>query len=303
VIPRACVNGIEIEYGTFGDASARPLVLIAGLGGEMVDWADEFCGQLAGHGFYVVRFDNRDSGLSTQIEGGPAPDVVAAYFGDKATVSYSLEDMAADTAALMDYLAMDSAHLVGASMGGMIAQLVAIHLPDRVRSLCSIMSTTGDRSVGQPTAEALTMMARPPSTAEEAVEASVLAHKLSGSPGYPVDEEEIRREAERHFQRGFCPDGVGRQLCAILAAEDRTAALAEIRVPTLVIHGSEDTLVTPSGGEATAKAVPGAELVTIEGMGHELPSGAWPRLIEAIVANAARADGPGRHDRRSPAMP
>ena len=287
-IPSVLANGIEIEYEALGDPAHPALLLIEGLGGQMIGWPDQFCHDLVSRGFYVVRFDNRDSGLSSKIEGGPEPDVVAAYFGDTSSASYTLDDMADDAAGLLRAIDVEAAHLVGLSMGGMIAQTFAVRHPEKTLSLCSIMSTTGNRAVGQPTPEALAMMAKPPETPEEAIEASVLAHKLSGSPGYPVDEDEIRREAARHFDRGFCPDGMARQLCAILVSGDRTEALAELSVPTLVIHGTNDILVTPSGGRATASVIPGAQLMMIEGMGHELPSGVWRQVIDAIVANTRR---------------
>ncbi len=288
-MPTASANGISIEYETFGDPSHPPLLLIMGVGGQMIDWPDAFCSELAGRGFHVVRFDNRDAGLSSRIEGGPEPDLVAAYFGDPSTASYTLDDMADDAAGLLDALGIRAAHLVGRSLGGMIAQALAIRHPDRCLSLCCISSSTGDRAVGQPTAEALQLMARPPAEGREAyVEADVEAHRVLRSPLHPCDEAEIRRKAERSFDRAHRPEGTARQLCAILASPDRTPALRRLRVPTLVVHGSADILVQPSGGEATAAAVPDARLMMVEGMGHDFPAPLWSKIVEAIVDNAGR---------------
>lgn len=259
----------------------------------MIGWPDEFCQDLVSHGFLVVRFDNRDSGLSSKIEEGPEPDLVAAYFGDFSSASYTLDDMADDAAGLLRAIGIEAAHLVGLSMGGMIAQAFAIHHPERTLSLCSIMSTTGGRDVGQPTSEAMDHLVRPPAnTREECVEAAVASHRLLGSPAHPTDEEEVRRAAVRYYERCHYPEGVARQLCAILASGDRTDLLAQVSVPTLVIHGAEDELIQPSGGEATAKAIPGAELMMVDGMGHDLPAGLWPAIAEAIAANAARSRQP-----------
>jgi pimeloyl-ACP methyl ester carboxylesterase len=289
-IPNVAVNGIRIEYETFGDPARPALVLIMGLGGQMIAWPEEFCRELMHRGFWVVRFDNRDAGLSTKME-GVVPDVVAAYFGDASSAAYTLEDMADDTVGLLDALGIPAAHLVGISMGGMIAQLVAIRRPERALSLCSMMSTTGDRSVGQPTPEALAMFTQPAvSTREEAIEAGLTAHRVLGTGEFATDDEEARRLATDLYDRAFFPEGVARQLCAILASGDRTERLATVTAPTLVVHGTEDILITPSGGEATARAVPRARLMLVEGLGHELPPDLWPKLMDEIVANAAKGD-------------
>jgi pimeloyl-ACP methyl ester carboxylesterase len=238
----------------------------------------------------VARYDNRDAGLSTTVEGGPPPDAMAVYMGDHSSVAYTLEDLAEDAAGLLDALRMDAAHLVGVSMGGMVAQTLAAKYPDRALSLCSISSTTGSPEVGQPTSEGFALLARPPSTTrEEYIERGLESRRVLGSPAYPSDEAETRARAGRSFDRSFNPEGVTRQLCAIIASGDRTASLARITAPTVVIHGAEDKLIQPSGGLATAEAIAGAELVLIEGMGHDLPSGVWPTLIDAIASNAARA--------------
>jgi pimeloyl-ACP methyl ester carboxylesterase len=287
-MPQATCNGIEIEYDTFGDEGGAPLLLVMGLGAQLVAWDDEFCELLAAGGFRVVRFDNRDVGLSTKTE-GPLPDIVAALGGDASSANYTLNDMADDAAGLLDALGISAAHVVGASMGGMIAQTLAIRHPDRVLSLCSIMSTTGNRNVGQPTPEAMQILLRPVAqTRDEALEMGVAATRAIGSPGFPFDEARARDRAGRAYDRCYHPMGVARQLAAIMASGDRTEALAGVTVPTVVIHGDGDPLVTPSGGEATASAVPGAELVMIEGMGHDLPPEVWPQTVQAIVSNASK---------------
>ena len=216
--------------------------------------------------------------------------MVAALSGDVSSAAYTLHDMADDAAALLDALGIAAAHVVGASMGGMIAQALAIRHPNRVLSLCSIMSTTGDRAVGQPAPEAMSVLLQPPpASREEAAQRRVEGHRAWGGRGFPVDEDELRRDAMAAHDRCFAPMGVARQLVAIMASGDRTEALGRVRVPTLVVHGTDDRLVGPDGGEATAKAVAGAELLLVEGMGHDLPEGAWPQLVDAITANAARA--------------
>jgi pimeloyl-ACP methyl ester carboxylesterase len=286
----ARANGIDIEYDTFGRPADPAMLLIMGLGGQLIVWDDEFCSRLAGQGFRVVRFDNRDVGLSSKIEGGPAPDVMAVVQGDRSSVPYSLEDMAADTIGLLDSLGIEKAHIVGVSMGGMIAQVVAIDHPHRVLSLASIMSTTGDPSVGAPTPEAMAvLMTPPPQERDEVIAAEVETTKAIGSPGFPFDEERTRQRAAAKYDRSFYPAGVARQVAAVVSARDRTERLSTLGVPTVVIHGTADPLITPSGGEATAKAIPGAELIMVEGMGHELPRGAWPTVIEAVVSNAEKA--------------
>jgi pimeloyl-ACP methyl ester carboxylesterase len=265
------------------------MLLIMGLGGQLIVWEDEFCLELAGRGFHVIRYDNRDVGLSTKFDDRPVPDVMEVIQGDHSSVAYSLDDMAQDAVGLLDALGIERANVVGASMGGMIAQLVAINHPERVLSLASIMSTTGDPAVGAPTAEAISVLVTtPPEGREATIEHEVETTRLIGSPGFPFDEERVRRRAAAAYDRSFYPAGVVRQVAAVILASDRTERLGRIDVPTVVIHGSADPLVTLSGGEATAKAIPGAELVVIDGLGHEVQPGARPTIIGAIVANASR---------------
>jgi pimeloyl-ACP methyl ester carboxylesterase len=291
-ILRASAGTVELAYETFGDPADPPVLLVMGLGTQMLGWPDGFCELLADRGHFVVRFDNRDIGLSTHLHDAPAPDVMAAMTGDTSSASYTLSDMAADTVGLLDALGLRSVHLVGASMGGMIAQTMAIEHPDRVRTLTSIMSTTGEQSVGGASQEALGVLLAPPaSTREEAQQRAVTTYRVIGSPGYPLDEDSLRERAGTSFDRGHDPAGVGRQLMAILASPDRTARLGEVRVPTLVLHGDGDLLVDVSGGHATAAAIPGAELAVVEGMGHDLPRELWPELVDRIAANVARGEG------------
>jgi pimeloyl-ACP methyl ester carboxylesterase len=289
-MPRAQANGVELEYEVVGDPDARPLLLVQGLGAQLVSIEDGFCAELAARGFMVVRFDNRDVGLSSHLDAAAAPDFAAVWEGDRSSVAYMLEDMADDAAGLLDAIGVGRAHVAGISLGGMIAQLVAIRHPDRVRSLASIMSTTGNRQVGQPSAEGAGVLFTPMPVErdrylEQAVENAKLA--LAGSV-FPFDPDAIRRAAARGYDRAWYPAGVGRQLAAVLAATDRTGALRSLRVPTLVVHGDADRLVGVSGGEATAAAVPGARLLRIAGLGHELPPGVWATVADAIADNAAR---------------
>jgi pimeloyl-ACP methyl ester carboxylesterase len=292
-MPRAQANGIELEYDTRGDPAAPPLLLVMGLGAQMTAWDDELCDELAAGGFFVIRFDNRDAGLSTKIESADGFDVVAAIgaalSGGSTEAPYLLRDMADDAFGLLDHLGIERAHVVGASMGGMIAQTMAITRPERVATLTSIMSTTGDPAVGTATPEALTvLMTRPPTEREEYVTTTVATSRLLHGSVLPFDEERAAARAAGFYDRSFYPTGVARQLVAILASGDRTAALAEVRIPTLVIHGDADPLVGHSGGVATAEAVPGAELLTIEGMGHDLPVERWSDVVGAVVAHTAK---------------
>jgi pimeloyl-ACP methyl ester carboxylesterase len=261
-----------------------------GLATQMIGWPDEFCAGLAGRGLFVVRFDNRDIGLSTHLHDAGAPDIMSVLGGDRSGVVYGLEDLADDTAGLLDVLGLDSVHLVGASMGGMIAQLVAIRHPQRVRTLTSIMSTTGDPSVGAPAEAALAVLLAPPAgNRDEAVQRVVDTYRVIGSPGFEFDETALRDRAGLSFDRAYDPAGVARQLTAILTCADRTPALAGIAVPTLVIHGERDALVDVSGGRATAAAIPGCELMVVDGMGHDLPRAVWPQITDRITALIERA--------------
>jgi pimeloyl-ACP methyl ester carboxylesterase len=286
----AASNGIELAYQTFGDAEDPALLLIMGLGAQLIHWQEEFCEMLAGRGYHVIRFDNRDVGHSTKMNDAPVPDLAAVATGDLSGATYTLDDMADDATGLLDHLGIDAAHVAGASMGGMVAQTMAVRHPRRVLSLCSIMSTTGNRTVGQAMPQALSVLLTPaPPDRDGYIDFHIKAFKAIGSPGFPFDEEFLRWRAGETYDRSYYPDGFKRQLLAIFASGDRTEALAQISAPTVVIHGSEDPLITVSGGEATARAVPGAELLVIPGMGHDLPRGVWEQIIDAITANARRA--------------
>jgi pimeloyl-ACP methyl ester carboxylesterase len=284
----APANGVELCYQEMGDPDAEPLLLIMGLATQMIAWSDEFCAMLAERGFRVVRFDNRDIGRSARIR-AKMPNPLDLLSG-RGNPAYRLRDMAADTVGLMDHLGVGGAHLVGASMGGMIAQCAAIGHPERVRSLTSIMSTTGSRRVGHPSYRTFgLLLGRPPREREAAIERAVKTFRVIGSPGYPFEEERIREIAGRSFDRGHSPAGIARQMHAITASGDRTSHLRKLELPTAVIHGKNDVLVNPSGGRATAAAIPNARLKLIDGMGHDLPRALWPTFVEEIAHIAARA--------------
>jgi len=286
----ASANGIELCCQEMGDPAGEPLLLVMGLATQMVAWSEGFCQLLAERGFRVVRFDNRDIGRSTKLGDAGLPGRLDMLVGRRDTAPYLLSDLAADTFGLMDHLGIESAHLVGASMGGMIVQTAAIENPARVRSIVSIMSTTGSRRVGHPSYKTFgLLLGHPPREREAAIERVVRIFKLIGSPGFPFEEERIREIAGLSFDRGHSPTGIARQLHAITASGDRTPALRQLEVPALVIHGKNDLLVNPSGGRATAKAIPGARLMMVDGMGHDLPRPLWPTFADQIAANAARA--------------
>ena len=288
-MPKAPANGVELEYDTFGDPGAPPLVLIMGLGTQMTAWPVPFCQAIADAGYHVIRFDNRDSGLSTILD-VPVPSFGALLSGDLSGVPYLMPDLANDVAGLLDALGIESAHIVGLSMGGMIAQQFAIDHPHRVRSLCSIMSTTGAHDVGQPAPEVITILLSPAATTrEEAVDHGQKMFEAIGSPKYPMPTSQLRALVGAAYDRSFTPEGSGRQLACIVASPDRTAALAAVSVPCAVIHGDSDKLVDVSGGRATAVAL-GVEPLIIPGAGHDLPEELWPTYVEAIVANARRGD-------------
>ena len=287
---KATAGDITLAYETFGDAGSPPVALVMGLGGQLIAWHDEFVQQLADRGHYVVRFDNRDVGESTHLHEGRQPDLEAALAGDYSSAAYTLTDMAADTAGLFDALDLDSAHVVGISMGGMIAQEFAIRHPERTRSLTSIMSTP-DPSISPPTEAAMAVLLRPPAPGrQEVVDGAPEMWRVIGSPGFEHDVEWIKDVAGRSYDRGFDPMGTMRQLLAIQASGDRRPALGKVSVPALVIHGEDDPLVPLPGGEATADAVPDAKLVTFPGMGHDLPRALWPAILDEIEALVSRAE-------------
>jgi pimeloyl-ACP methyl ester carboxylesterase len=284
---------INIAYECFGDDSAPPVLLIMGLGTQMLGWNEGFCTELVNRKLRVIRFDNRDVGLSSHLTTAPVPDFKAALAGDTSSAAYNLSDMAADAIGLLDALGIDSAHIVGASMGGFIAQTIAIEYPERIRSLTSMMATTGDLSVGQPAPEVIRMLFSGPSpkTREEAMEKALAASRIVCSPGFPLDENEVRERAGLAYDRSYDQLGTVRQSIAVLASGDRTARLRSISVPTLVIHGADDRMCDISGGRATANAIIGAELVVIEGMGHNIPRALWPGIASLISNLVQRVEG------------
>jgi pimeloyl-ACP methyl ester carboxylesterase len=276
VTQRAAVNGIEIAYESFGSPAGRPLLLIMGLGAQLIHWDDDFCELLAEQGHHVVRFDNRDTGLSTHLHDLGVPEVGASS-------PYLLDDMADDSAALMDVLGWPAAHVVGASMGGMIAQALAIRHPERVLTLTSIMSTPSPAAAPPTEAATAVLFAKPPTGRDEVIAQALRTWAVIGSPGFEMDGERIGRLAGLAFDRSHDPAGTARQLAAILASGDRAPLLTELNVPALVIHGEADQLVPLSGGQATASAIPGARLVTYPGMGHDLPRPLWPQITTEIT--------------------
>ncbi|WP_028066377.1 alpha/beta fold hydrolase [Solirubrobacter soli] len=285
----AHVGEIDICYETFGDSRDPAMLLIMGLGTQMVAYHDDFCAQLAGNGFFVIRHDNRDIGRSTHLDGAPVPSLVQLAKRDRAC-AYTLTDMAADSVGVLDALGIEKAHIVGTSMGGMIAQTVAIRHPERTLSLVSIMSNTGGFWNGQPALAMYAVLLKPsPRERERFIDHAVEMFTKIGGSGYGPDVEDLREIATLSYDRGHDAQGSQRQLAAIVADRDRSADLRKLTIPATAIHGAEDKLVRPSGGRATARAIPGARLVEIKGMGHGLPRGAWPLIIDAIAANAARA--------------
>jgi pimeloyl-ACP methyl ester carboxylesterase len=288
----AKANGIELCWDSFGDAKAPPLLLIMGLAAQMIAWDDDFCSQLAARGYRVIRFDNRDIGLSTRFDAAGLPDVAAAFMaamqGKAPGAPYLLRDMAYDAVGLLDALGIGSAHVVGASMGGAIGQTLAIHHPSRLRTLTSIMATTGAPGLPPPTPQALAVLFKPTPTDQAGYfESYVQTWNVLRAGSFPLDEARDLARAGQNFARGLNPAGVARQLAAILASGSRKQALAGVGVPTLVIHGDADPLVPLACGIDTAESVPGAKLRVIAGMGHALPISMWPQIIDAIAAHAA----------------
>ncbi|HLM86134.1 MAG TPA: alpha/beta hydrolase [Solirubrobacteraceae bacterium] len=296
-------RGITLCYETFGEPSNPPALLIMGLGTQMIAWQVDLCEELAAHGLFVVRFDNRDIGCSTHVAGRP-PTIAQLLTRSRHAAHYTLDDMAADTFGLLRELDLVPAHVIGASMGGMIAQTLAVRHPQAVRSLVSIMSNTGSRRSGRPSLHVYPVLLRRASRSREEFVANALrTFAAIGSRGLPQDTDDLRAVAEASYDRDHSAAGPGRQLAAIIASGDRTAQLRAISAPTLVIHGTTDPLIAPSGGRATARAIPGARLLSIEGMGHDLPRAAWPQLLDAISTHALEADGRSGGDLSLPTRP
>lgn len=288
-------NGITIEYDTFGDTGGRPLLLIMGLGAQMTRWRTEFCELLANQGHYVIRFDNRDVGLSQKFDVDDMPDMGTLFArmeaGEVPDVPYTLSDMASDAAGLLDTLGIDTAHVCGASMGGMIVQQMAIDHGHRMRSMTSIMSSTGNPDLPQSTPEARAALTSPAGTTmEEVLARAVKNARVIGSPAYPAPENEIRERAKSDFDRSFYPSGVVRQMIAIAATGNRKPGLQSVSVPTLVIHGKADPLVPVEAGIDTHEAITGSKLRLFDGMGHDLPEPLWPDIVEAITAHTTEHD-------------
>ena len=283
-------RGIELCYQTFGDPDDEPMLLVMGLGGPMNWWDEEFCRLMAGRGFFVIRYDNRDTGRSTKVKGRVRrKDLVRAFSGRRVQAPYSMSDLADDAFGLLDHLGIEAAHVVGVSMGGMIAQTMTIARPARVRSLTSIMSTTGKRTVGWQHPSLLPNLLAKRGGREVYIESSVTIWRRIGSPGYPLDEDDVRARAGETYDRGMSAAGVMRQMLAVLTQPNRAPRLRGVRVPTLVIHGLADKMVHVSGGRATAAAIPGAELLLIDGMGHDLPPALYDSIADSIVRVAGRA--------------
>jgi len=286
-MPRVTANGISVEYDTFGSPQDRPLLLVMGLGAQMIHWDEAFCEGLARRGHYVIRFDNRDAGLSTRFDDAAVPDMGALgapmVAGQKPEVPYTLDDMANDAFGLLDALDVERAHIAGASMGGMIVQAMALARPERVRTLTSIMSSTGNPALPPASPEAMgALTSAVPADLDGYLARSVQVARAIGSPGFPFDEARTRERARLAFERGIYPQGTARQMAAIVAHGNRRPRLSQLTIPALVIHGSADPLVPVQGGRDTLEALRDAEWLEIEGMGHDLPPGTWGPIIEAI---------------------
>ncbi len=295
-MPQIAANGIFIEYDTFGDPSLPAVLLINGLGVQMIYWDEAFCTQLAGEGHHVIRFDNRDIGLSTKFGGFGVPDIAAVVSaverGENINLPYTVDDMADDATGLLSALNVDKAHFCGSSMGGIIAQTVACRHPERVLGLISIMSSSGDPTLARPKPELMNVLLTPsPDTREEYIEHNVNYWRAVGSPFFTYDEQWIRSRSAAAFDRSHYPYGKTRQMAAVVSRGDRRELLKSISAPTLVIHGSHDPLVPHAAGIDLAKTIPGAELVTIEGMGHDMPAETWPEIIRAISQHIQSAGG------------
>jgi pimeloyl-ACP methyl ester carboxylesterase len=284
----ASANDIQINYDSFGDKSHPAIVLIMGLATQMIYWDEEFCKLLASQGYWVIRFDNRDIGKSTWLDSLPAPSVGAllanAVFKRSLGAAYLLSDMMNDTLGLLDALGIESAHIVGVSMGGMIAQEIAIHHPHRVKTLTSIMSTTGNKKLPKPSAAfSLKMLKPPPKDVNKAITYGMHVWRIIQGDFYPFDQQKVLGLIKRALQRGFNPAGNGRQLAAILDSPDRTAALHTLKVPSLILHGEDDPLVLVACGHATANAIPNSKIKTYPGMGHTIPSQLYNDITRQIL--------------------
>jgi pimeloyl-ACP methyl ester carboxylesterase len=296
-MPNIFANGVQLEYETFGEPSSPALLLISGIGGQMIGWDEKLCKEWVKRGLYVIRFDNRDVGLSTKMEESGVPDLkaamTAAVNGEKVKAPYTLADMADDAVGLLDALKIDKAHICGISMGGAIAQTIAFRQPSRVRSMTQVYATTGNPQLPQPKPEIMKILLTPPPEGREAyVDYQLKLYKTIAGPGFPFDEVWHRNLAGRSYDRAFYALGKARQFMAILAQGNRKPFLSSITAPALVIHGADDPLVLVQGGMDSAEAIPGAELMIIPGMGHDMPHGsAWPIIVEAVSAHVRKAEG------------
>ena len=294
-MPRARNGAVELEYDTFGKKGDTPLLLVMGLGAQMIAWREGFCEALAARGHYVIRYDNRDVGLSTKFDDHPVPSmlelVAQMAAGQKPTVPYTLEDMAGDGMAVLDAEGVSTAHICGASMGGMIVQAMAIHHRNRIRTMTSIMSSTGNPTLPRAKPEAMAALTAPPANnRDEAMDRAVSTGKAIGSPGFPADPAEVRAFAAQSYDRMFSPMGVARQMAAVTANGNRRPALENVSLPTLVIHGRDDPLVPVEGGIDTYEAIRGSDLLVIGGMGHDLPKALWGRIADAITHMTSRGE-------------
>jgi pimeloyl-ACP methyl ester carboxylesterase len=293
-MPNVTANGIRIEYDTFGDSSFPALLLIAGNGAQMIVWDAAFCKLLAKTGLFVIRFDNRDAGLSTKFDEAGIPDIMAAIKaameGKTVESAYTLDDMADDSVGLLNALGIEKAHICGASMGGMIAQVISYRHPKYALSLTSIMSTTGNPDLPYGKLDAIAAVVAPaPEERKAYVEHFVNVWRRIWSPGFPFEEERVRTFMEKSYDRSYCPQGMARQNTAVIASGDRRPSLSSIKVPTLVIHGADDPLIPVEGGKDTARVIPGASLLIINGMGHDMPKKVWSEIADAITHHTAQA--------------
>jgi pimeloyl-ACP methyl ester carboxylesterase len=292
-MPNVNVKGIQIEYDTFGEVRSKPLLMIKGIGQQMITWSDDFCSLLAQAGHYVIRFDHRDVGLSSKLEDKKVPELTqiltSVAQGQKIDPPYTLDDMAGDAIGLLDKLGFNKAHVCGMSMGGAIAQILAISYPSRLLSLTLMMTSTGNPDLPPAKPEAMGALISPAPNQQQAyIEHHLNVFRIIGSPGFPFNEEYHRKLAGRLFNRSFYPEGMTRHFLALLSQENRKPALAKVKLPTLVIHGADDPLVPVEAGKDAAEAIPGAEILIIKGMGHDLPREVWPTVVKAMTKNTAK---------------